>query len=170
MSWTSLVDARARPPGKPRGGWRPGSQAISGQLPDAIEIAAGELGRGAGLLPALRYMAEHARPPLLTALAPLRDVERIGAPLERSLRALQERSGCAELALLAHTVAIAAQAASPPRALLLRLARRLRRRHAAERRRAALLRAARRRAWLLAALPAVVPGALLLVRRALPGA
>lgn len=169
MTWTLHELVWIRPAWWPQGGWRLRRPAIAGQLPEAIEIAACELGRGAGLLPALRCMAERARPPLRAVLAPLREVEHVGAPLERTLRTLQERSGSAELALLAHTVAIAAQAASPPQALLLRLARRLRRRHAVERRHVALRRAARRRYGLLMLLPAAVPGVLLLVRTALPG-
>ena len=141
MSWSTRLAAA---------GWRLRRPHTARHLPEALEVAAVELGRGAGLLPALRCMAERARPPLDTLLAPLREVGPGAAPLEHVLRSLCRQSASPELVLLAHTVALVPFAGSPPQAMFLRLARRLRRRQAAEQRRRRSSRPARWRAALLA--------------------
>ena len=157
MDWTLPVSLMDRCAAGRGGGWRLRRRAIARELPASIELAAAELSRGAGLLPALRYMAEQARPPLRGLLAPLRELESGGPALDRLLRELCERSASAELALLAHTVALVPQAVSTPQALLLRLARRLRLRQAGEQRCRALSRRARWRAWPLAAAMLCLP-------------
>jgi Flp pilus assembly protein TadB len=150
MNWTVPMSLMDRCAAGRRGWWRLRRWAIARELPLAIEVAAAELGCGAGLLPSLRCMAERAGPPLRVLFAPLRELESGGPALQRALHELCERTPSAELALLAHTLAIVPQAASTPRALLLRLARRLRLRQASDQRCRALLRRARWRARPLA--------------------
>lgn len=137
-----------------RGSWLPGWQRrqIARQLPAAIETLAVELGRGAGLVPALQTMALRSRPPLRAALAPLLAVAPGATSLEPALFGMRERSGGEELAVLVHAVLVASRCAAPRSAPFLRLARRLRARQAGDSQVRNLLRRARWRARLAQAM------------------
>ncbi|MCC7462737.1 MAG: hypothetical protein IT480_09800 [Gammaproteobacteria bacterium] len=151
-----------------RGVWGARRPAPARDLPAAVEIAAVEMQRGMGLLPALRCMGAPADSPTRRLLEPLRALPSGGPALERALRALCDRSGSAELVLLVHTLVIVPWAVSTPQALLVRLARRLRRRQDCGWRHAALRRRARWRAGLLAAAALCLPTLLMLLRHRVP--
>jgi Flp pilus assembly protein TadB len=156
MTGASVVDRAPvvhRRPAGPLAWWllRRRRGAIARQLPAAIETLAAEIGRGAGLLPALQTVAARSRPPLAQALAPLLAVEPGAAALDQALFALRDRIGGEDLAALVHMVLVAARYRSAPAAPFLRLARRLRLRQAADAKVGNLLQRARRRTRLTAA-------------------